>query len=91
MSDVLIRDVPADDLNQIRAAAAERGTSVQTYLRDALRAQASYLRRQAALARTSQRLQGQREVADEERTAILTAIADAHAQRAGQLSDQPTT
>ena len=39
MSDVLIRDVPADDLDQIRSAAAEKGTSVQNYLRDAVHAQ----------------------------------------------------
>lgn len=89
MPNVLIRDVPPADLDQIRTAAAERGTSVQSYLRDAVRAQASYLRRQAALARTAQRLRDRPEVPIEERNAVLAAIDDAHAERAEQLSDQP--
>lgn len=88
MSSVLIRDVPADDLDQIRAAAAQRGTSVQSYLLDALHAQAVYLRRQTVLARTAERLRGQHEVAPEDRAAILQAIADAHDERSDQLSDQ---
>ncbi len=89
MTNVLIRDVPADDLDEIRTAAAERGTSVQAYLRDALHAQAAYLRRQAALARTAGRLQGRSEVPDDDRSAVLDAIDDAHAERAGRLSDRP--
>jgi acyl-CoA reductase-like NAD-dependent aldehyde dehydrogenase len=90
VSNVLIRDVPADDLDQIRAAAAERGTSVQSYLRDALHAQAVYLRRKAALTRTAERLRSQREVPIEERSAILQAIADAHRERSDQLSGHRT-
>lgn len=90
MSNVLIRDVPADDLDQIRAAAAERGTSLQSYLLDALHAQATYLRRKAALARTAERLRSQREVPTEERSAVLQAIAGAHDERSDQLSDQRT-
>jgi hypothetical protein len=87
MSDVLIRDVPADDLDQIRAAAAERGTSLQSYLRDAVHAQAVYLRRQSALARAAERLRGQGEVSDDERNAVLQSIADAHDERSQQLGD----
>lgn len=86
MSNVLIRDVPADDLEQIRAAAAQRGTSLQGYLRDAVHAQAVYLRRQAALARVSERLSGQDAVPDEERRAVLDAVEDATEERADQLS-----
>ncbi|MGH8962980.1 MAG: hypothetical protein ACRDWT_17635 [Jatrophihabitantaceae bacterium] len=90
MSDVLIRDVPADDLDQIRVAAAERGTSVQSYLRDTLHEQAAYLRRQQALTRTAERLHNKDQVPAEERNAILQAIADAHDERSDQLSDLHT-
>lgn len=86
MSNVLIRDVPANDLDEIRAAAAQRGTSLQSYLRDALHAQAVYLRRQAALARTSERLRGQATVPDQERRAVLEAMDSATDERADQLS-----
>ncbi len=90
MPNVLIRDVPADDLDQIRSAAAERGTSLQSYLRDAVHAQAVYLRRQAALARTAERLRDRAAVPAEERDAVLDAIDDAHAERADRLSHRPT-
>jgi hypothetical protein len=90
MPNVLIRDVPPDDLDQIRAVAAERGTSLQSYLRDALHAQAVYLRRQAAIARTSERLRGQPEVPDSEREAVLAAVDRAHDERADQLSGRST-
>lgn len=90
MPNVLIRDVPADDLDQIRSAAADRGTSLQGYLRDAVRAQASYLRRQASLAETAERLRGRPEVPADERRAVLAAVADAHDERAAQLSERPT-
>lgn len=89
MSNVLIRDVPADDLEQIRSAANERGTSLQSYLRDALHAQAAYLRRQVALTRTAERLGGRSAVPAEERDVVLDAIQDAHAKRADQLFDRP--
>lgn len=85
MPNVLIRDVPRDDLEQIRSAAAERGMSLQNYLRDAVHAQAAYLRRQAALARTAERLGGRPEVPADERQSVLDAIADAHTERADQL------
>jgi hypothetical protein len=84
---VLIRDVPPDDIAEIRSAAAERGTSLQNYLREAVHAQAAYLRRQAALARTAERLRGQPAVPEQERQAVSDAIDEAHAQRADQLTD----
>lgn len=90
MPNVLIRDVPDDDLNHIRSAAAERGLSLQSYLRDAVHAQAAYLRRQAALARTAERLRDRPAVPSDERDAVLEAIDDAHAERADDLSDRPT-
>lgn len=85
MTNVLIRDVPADDLDQIRAAAAQRGTSVQSYLRDTVHAQAVHLRRQAAIVRTSERLRGRPEVPPDESRAVVEAIAGAHDERADQL------
>lgn len=85
MSNVLIRDVPPADLEQIRSAAAERGTSLQNYLLQTVHAQAAYLRRQAALTRTAQRLAGSRGVPEEERGAVLDAIDSAHNERAAQL------
>jgi acyl-CoA reductase-like NAD-dependent aldehyde dehydrogenase len=56
-------------------------------MREAVHAQASYLRRQAAIGRISERLRSQPEVPDEERDAVLQAIADAHRARAEQLGD----
>ncbi|MGH3873569.1 MAG: hypothetical protein ACRDSR_19020 [Pseudonocardiaceae bacterium] len=64
-----------DDLDQIRSAAADRGTSPQNYLRDVILAQAAYLRRHEALARTAERLGGRPEVPADERQAVLDAIA----------------
>lgn len=90
MPNVLIRDVPPDDLDQIRVVAAERGTSLQSYLRDAVHAQAVYLRRQAAIARAAERLRGQPEVPDSEREGVLAAVDRAHDERADQLSGRST-
>lgn len=87
MPNVLIRDVSPDDLEEIRSAATERGTSLQNYLRDAMHAQAAYLRRRASLARTAERLLGQPAVPDQERQAVFDAIDDAHTERADQLVD----
>ncbi len=89
MPSVLIRDVPPDDLDQIRADAAARGTSLQSYLRDAVHARAVFLRRQAAIARTSERLRGQPDVSDDERDAVLAAVDRAHDERAEQLRQRP--
>ncbi len=87
---VLIRDVPPDDLETIRAAAAARGTSLQTYLKEALHSQARYLRRQEALARAAGRLRARPDVPEAERRAVLDAIDAAHAQRAEDLADRST-
>lgn len=91
MPNVLIRDVPPDDLDQIRAVAAELGTSLQSYLRDSVHAQAVYLRRQAAISRTSERLRDQVEIPRSERDAVLAAVDHAHDERADQLSDRSAT
>ena len=48
MTNVLIRDVPPNDLELIRAAAAAEGTSLQNYLREAVHTHAAYLRRRGA-------------------------------------------
>ncbi|MDN5917336.1 MAG: hypothetical protein L0I76_19940 [Pseudonocardia sp.] len=73
MSDVLIRDVPPDDLARIRDAAAERGMSLQAYLLGTVRAQVVYLRRQDALAASEARLSGRSGVPAEERDAVRDA------------------
>ena len=86
MPNVLIRDVPAEDLDQIRHAASRQGTSLQGYLRDTILAQASYLRRREALARTKERLAGSAGVSEEERKAVLSAVEEAHGERADRLS-----
>lgn len=88
MPDVLIRNVPEGDLAQIRSAAAAQGTSLQSYLRNAVHAQAAYLHRQAAIARTAERLRGWPGVPADERAAALEAIAEAHTERADQLSER---
>lgn len=91
MTNVLIRDVPAEDLDDIRSAASAQGSSLQNYLRDAVLAQAAYVRRQAALARTADRLRGGQAVPADERDAVLTAIADALTERAEQLIERPAS
>ncbi|MGH3491720.1 MAG: hypothetical protein ACRDQ1_00610 [Sciscionella sp.] len=88
MSNVLIRDVPTEDLERIRAAAAARGVSLQRYLREAMHAQASFLRRQEALVRAADRLRGRPEVSDEERQAVLDEVNAAYGSRADELGDR---
>jgi hypothetical protein len=90
MPNVLIRDVSGDDLEQLRSAAADRGLSLQAYLREAVHTQAAHLRRRKALDRTARRLKGQTAVPDNERLAVLDAMDDAHTERAEELSDPPT-
>lgn len=87
MPNLLIRDVPSDDLDPIRAAATENRQSLQAYLRDALHMQAAYLRRRAALARAADRLRGGTAVPDSEREAVLDAIDQAHDERASDLTE----
>lgn len=84
----MIRDVPPEDLDEIRAAAAARGVSVQSYLREAVHGQATYLRRRGALDRMAARLAGQPSVPDEERRSVLDAVDVAHGERADQLGDR---
>lgn len=86
MPDVLIRDVPDAELAELKAAAAAGNVSLQTYLREVVHAQASYLRRQAALAAASERLSSRAPVAQTERQAVLDAIETAHAERAEQVA-----
>ncbi len=58
---------------------------MQSYLLDAVHAQAVYVRRQAAIARTAERLKGQPAVSEIDRDAILAAIQDARDERDAQL------
>jgi len=90
MPNVLIRDVPPDDLEELRSAATEHGMSLQSYLLDAVHTQAAYLRRRAALRRTAERLAGRPAVSDEQRQGVLDALDAAHAARADQLIDPST-
>ncbi|KAA8960979.1 antitoxin [Mycobacterium sp.] len=85
MVNVLIRDVPTEDLEQIRSAAAAQGLSLQAYLLRAVHAQAAHLRRREALNRTATRLEHQRAVDEQDRQAVLEAIDDAHIDRGAQL------
>jgi hypothetical protein len=87
VSDVLIRDVPSDDLELIRSAAADRGVSLQSYLRSAVQAQATYLRRQDALRRLGQRLQGGEPVPEPERAAVLDAMESEHTKRSREIDE----
>lgn len=84
---MLIRDVPHDDLEQIRSAAADRGLSLQAYLREGLHVQAAQLRRQAAVARVAARLEGRTPVSDAERRAVADVVDAAGAERARELGD----
>ena len=65
--------------------------SLQRYLLETVHAQATYLRRQDALAGVAARLGGTAEVPPAERRAVLDAIADAETERASHLSDTPAT
>ncbi len=89
MSNVLIRDVSSDDLERIRAAAVQRGTTLQAYLWQAIHAQAAVLRRQDALDRTARRLQKRPSVPEEAREGVLDAIEAAHDERENELSERP--
>ena len=86
---MLIRDVAPEDLEQIKVAATERGTTLQAYLWETMHAQAAFLRRRDALTRTAHRLQGKAPVPDHARDGVLDDIVAAHDERAGALSGQP--
>ena len=88
MSDVLIRDVPPNELDVIRAAASAQGVSVQRYLRDSLHAQVMWIRRQEALQRAEERLRGRPAVSEEDRDAVLDAMDAATDERAAELADR---
>lgn len=77
-----MRDVPAEDLDVTRAAAAAPGVSLQSYLRATVHAQAGYLRRQEAPEHAARRLRGRSDVPEAERAAVLDAIAAEHDRRA---------
>ena len=81
MTNVLIRDVPSEDLDRIRAEASAQGVSLQSYLRDALHAQARHLRRREALNRTA-------DVPEQERQNVLESIDSDHTGRAEDLADR---
>ena len=84
---VLIRDVDPADLEAMRSAAAAQGTSLQVLLRDAVHARAAHLRRRAALDEIAADLRGRPVVPDGERQAVLDAVEEEEADRAGQLAD----
>ena len=88
MSNVLIRDVASDDLERIKAAAAESGTSLQAYLSETLRTQAAFLRRRDALAGIAQRIEGCDPVPEPARTAVLDSIDTTNETRANELTDR---
>lgn len=83
---MLIREVPEAELDQLKAAAKAQNMSLQSYLLDALHAQAAYLRRQAALNRVRDRLHGRPAVDELDRQAVLDAVDGALAERADQLA-----
>lgn len=86
MSDVLLRGVPAEDLEPIRAAASAAGASVQSYLRDTVHAQAVHLRRRAAITAAGQRLQGRAPVPAAERHAVQETLDRAEVDRGDHLA-----
>jgi hypothetical protein len=88
MPNVLIRDVPEEDLDRIRSAAAEEGVSMQSYLREALHVHASGQRRREALSRMAERLHGLPPVPEEDRQAVLDAMDEAVKERAEELADR---
>lgn len=77
MTDVLLRDVPDDELADLKAAADAAGMSLQGYLRsDVVGAHVTYLRRISAIAATERRLANRRPLSDAALDAALEAAAD---------------
>ncbi len=58
MTSVLLRNLPDDEIATIKAAAAAAGVSMQSYLREAVHAQAEYFLRQEALRKISDSVRG---------------------------------
>lgn len=86
MSNVLIRNVPTGDLDEIRRAAAAEGTSMQEYLLQTLLARTAYLRRHEALARVKRRLDGGAPISEEDRRAAFDAFDDEIDEKARDLA-----
>jgi hypothetical protein len=86
MPNVLIRGVPENELDELKAAAAAEDMSLQTYLLEAVHRQVVHLRRQAVLARSADRLADAEPVTEAERQAVLEAIERDHAERAERTS-----
>lgn len=77
MSDVLLRDVPDDELAELKAAAEASSQSLQGYLRsDVVHTHVVYLRRLRAIAATERRLAGRRPLSNASRRAAWDAAAD---------------
>lgn len=77
MTDVLLRDVPEDELAELKTAAEAAGQSLQGYLRaDVVHAHVVYLRRVNAVAASARRLAGRRPLPDASRQAAWDAAAD---------------
>ncbi|PWJ53652.1 hypothetical protein SAMN06264364_11155 [Quadrisphaera granulorum] len=85
MPDVLIRDVPSEDLEVIRSVAAERGLTLQAYLLSAVQMHAAHERRQQTLRALERTLHGLPPVALEDRQSVLDAIGEALAERSDGL------
>jgi len=88
MPNVLIRDVPDAELEELKAAAAARKMSLQSYLLQALHSQVAYARRQAALAEVEENVAGMSAVPESERAAVLEEMKDAVERRGEDLVDR---
>ncbi|HWL44714.1 MAG TPA: hypothetical protein VNQ73_17360 [Ilumatobacter sp.] len=77
MTDFLLRDVPDEDMDELKAAAHDAQQSLQAYLRESVVHQhAIYLRRLRAIANTERRLAGRTPIPDDARQAAWDAAAD---------------
>ncbi len=88
MPNVLIRNVPEADLDEVRRAAAAAGASMQEYLLETLLARAAYLRRHEVLARAKRRLEGRPPMSEEDRQTALDAFDVEIDRRANELADR---
>lgn len=71
---MLIRDIPSEQLEELKAAATRQGLSLQAYLLATVAAQSAYERRQHALRRTTDRLRGKKPLTTRDRAAMRRAI-----------------
>ncbi len=86
MPSVLIRDVPDEELEVLRAEAAARGQSLQAYLLAALHDRTRHARRQATLRRLEERLEGGGVVGEDARRAVLAAMTAGEDDRGAGLA-----